>query len=273
MTATMDDSTPPALDPIPLLTRPPEGHWVRDAAHARLPRTALNDALGEAMARINRRNYAEFGIPFETSEYQKIGGWDYVRLAPLGGKEPPRLPAWLAGLALRLVPAMRRRSAAAVSAIRTDRAGALLGQWVSEWRPELITRTAELREVDIAGLDDTRLDEHLGHVLALLNDGLDIHFKLHLAIALPLAELAFTCRELLGWDETQAFRLLVGTSEMSTAPARALAELAGAVAARPAVRRLVERNAPLDEVLAPDQTFAAHFAAYLRDYGHRALSY
>ena len=161
MTATMDDSTSPALDAIPLTPRPPEGHWVRDAAHARLPRTRLNDALSEAMARINRRNYAEFGVAIETTEYQKIGGWDYVRLVPLGGKEPPRLPAWLAGLALRLVPAMRRRSAAAVTAIRSDQAGTLLGRWASEWRPELITRTAGLREVDIAGLDDTLLDEHL----------------------------------------------------------------------------------------------------------------
>lgn len=272
MATTVNQTTTPALEPIPLPTRPPAGYWVRDAAHARLPRTTLNDVLAEALIRVNRRVYAEFGIPFETIEYQKIGGWDYIRLAPLGGKEPPRLPAWLAGLALLVVPAVRRRTAAAVTAIRSDLAATLLGQWESEWRPELSRRATALRGIDLASLDDTVLDEHLGLALALLDDGLEIHFRLHPPIALALAELAFTCRELLGWDEAQAFRLLVGTSGMSTAPARALAELAAEVTARPGIRGLVENDAPVDEVLAADRHFATRFAGYLEEYGYRALS-
>ena len=52
-----------------------------------------------------------------------------------------------------------------------------------------------------------------------------------------LAELAFACRDLLGWSDEEAFELLVGLSATSTEPARRLAELAGTAARRPAVRR------------------------------------
>jgi pyruvate,water dikinase len=274
MSATLDDTTPLVREPIPLPVQPPPGYWIREATHAPLPWTTLTDVvLGEAVPRGMQRMYAEFGVPFQTLEYRKIGGWDYVRLVPLGGKQPPPLPAWLAALMLPVVPAVRRRSRSAVAAIRSDLAGTLIRRWAAEWRPELIARTAELREVDAAQLDDAGLDEHLGRVIALVEDGLMVHFRLHGPLMVALADLAFTCRDLLGWDETQVFRLLVGTSRMSTAPARELAALAATAARRPKVRRLIEDDVPLPEVLFADHTFAAEFAAYLREYGCRALSY
>ncbi len=86
-----------------------------------------------------------------------------------------------------------------------------------------------------------------------------------------LGEFAFTCRDLLGWDETRTFSLLCGTSTTSTEPARALADVAAL--AGPPVRALLAQGAPADEVLAVDEAFAAVFAAYLGEYGCRALSY
>jgi pyruvate,water dikinase len=85
-----------------------------------------------------------------------------------------------------------------------------------------------------------------------------------------LGEFAFTCRDLLGWDETDTFSLLSGTSTTSTEPARALAEVAAL--ATPKVRALLTQAAPADEVLAADQDFAAAFTGYLKVYGCRAPS-
>jgi pyruvate,water dikinase len=262
------------IEPIPLSVDPPEGFWIREASHAPLPWTAFTRAVGRKAIYVGtQRMCAEFGALFETLEFREIGGWEYARLVPLGGKEPPALPTWLVPLAFRLVPALRRRIRASVAAVRSDVPGALLRRWAQEWRPDLIGRIAELRAVDLAALDDARLDEHLGDALALTEHGLLVHFRLHGPLAIALGELAFTCRDLFGWDEAKVFELLAGTSETSTAPARALAALAAGLADRPAVRRLLEGGAPARAVLAADEQFAAEFERYQREYGHRALSY
>jgi phosphohistidine swiveling domain-containing protein len=86
-----------------------------------------------------------------------------------------------------------------------------------------------------------------------------------------LGELAFVCRDLLGWDETRTFSLLSGTSTTSTEPARALAHLA--VVAGPRVHALLKKGVRANEVLAADVEFATAFTAYLRDYGCRTLAY
>ncbi len=258
---------------IPLAVEPPEGFWVRETSHAPLPWTAFTHAVFEARNRGIRHMCAELGLLIETVEFHNIGGWEYLRIVPLGGKKPPPLPAWAASLAFRIVPALRRRIRRSVAAIRSDVPGALIRRWAQHWQPDLAARIAALRDVDLAGLDDAVLDEHLRDVLALTEHGQIIHFRLHGAIAMVLGELAFTCRDLLGWDEAKVVELLAGTSQMSTAPARALAAITAIARERPAVRRLIEDGAPAETVLAADERFAAAFDAYQREYGCRVLRY
>ena len=99
-----------------------------------------------------------------------------------------------------------------------------------------------------------------------------MHFDLHGAIGLTLANLAFTCRDLLG-DEALAFDLLAGLSEKSTEPSRALARLADLADRLPALKRRIIQRAPVDVVLAEDEAFAAAFAEFLGAHGCRALRY
>jgi hypothetical protein len=61
--------------------------------------------------------------------------------------------------------------------MRGDVPGTLIRRWTQQWQPELAARIAQLREVDLASLDDTWLDEHLGDVLALTEHGQIIHFR------------------------------------------------------------------------------------------------
>lgn len=257
--------------PVPLAVQPPEGFWVREVSHAPLPWTPFTHAVFEARTRAITQMCSELGFLVETVEFRDIGGWEYMRIVPLGGKEPPALPAWVATLALRIVPALRRRIRRSVAAVRADVPGALIRRWAQQWQPDLAARIAALREIDLPGLDDTGLDEHLHDVLALCEHGQIVHFRLHGAIAMVLGELAFTCRDLLGWDFAKVVDLLTGTSQMSTAPARALAAIAAIARERPALRRLIEDGAPADTVLAADERFAAAFDAYQREYGCRVL--
>jgi rifampicin phosphotransferase len=261
----------PAEDLVPLPVEPPAGFWFREPGHAPLPWTPFTLAVFEARGRGLRRMCIELGILVETVEFRDIGGWEYTRIVPLRGKESPLLPAWVATLAVRIVPSLRQRVRRSVAAVRSDVPGALIRRWGQEWQPDLAAQAAALRAVDLAALDDAGLDEHLRKVLELCEHGQIVHFRLHGAIAMVLAELAFTCRDLFGWDFATAVGLLAGTSQMSTTPARALAGLVSIARQRPALRQLIEDGAPAETVCAADGHFAAAFEAYLREHGCRVL--
>ena len=77
---------------------------------------------------------------------RNIGGWFYVGIVPLGGKEPPRLPGWLIPVTFKLVPPLRRRIGDSVAAMRADVRGALLQRWSREWRPDFVARVRAHRE-------------------------------------------------------------------------------------------------------------------------------
>ncbi|HEY3004602.1 MAG TPA: PEP/pyruvate-binding domain-containing protein [Kribbellaceae bacterium] len=258
-------------EPVPVPVEVPPGYWMREASHAPLPWLPFTRTWAGMINAPGRRMATELGLLFDGVDMQQIGGWAYVRIVPLGGKEPPRLPNWLVPVVFRLVPALRRRIRGSVAAMRSDVPGQLVDRWSREWQPDFDARIRVLRERRLAALSDTALDGHLADVLTLAADGADVHFRLHGALAMVLGEFAFTCRDLLGWDETRMFSLLCGTSTTSTMPARALADVAAL--AGPRVRALLAQGAPADEVLAADQEFAAAVAAYLGEFGCRALAY
>jgi rifampicin phosphotransferase len=259
------------VEPVPIPVEVPPGYWTRETSHYPMPLRPFSDAMTGAQNASVRRMVAELGFLVDGVDYHKIGGWEYIRFVPLGGREPPRLPSWLIPLTFRLVPAVRRRIQESVSAMRADVPAQLLQQWSREWRSDFDARIRTLRERRLVPLSDTSLDAHLGDALSLVTDGLDVHFRLAGAIGIVLGEFAFTCRDLLGWDETRIFSLLCGTSTTSTKPAQALAHVASV--AGPSVRALLKQGVPADEVLAADTEFAAAVAGYVEEYGCRTLEF
>jgi len=259
------------VEPIPIPVEVPPGYWMREASHVPLPYRPFSRAFADLITEPGFRMATELGLLIDGVEVQQIGGWEYLRIVPLGGKQPPRLPGWLVPVAFRLVPALRRRIRESVAAMRADMPGQLVQRWSREWQPDFAARIRVLGERRLPALSDTALDAHLAEVLTLVADGVDVHFRLHGALAMVLGEFAFTCRDLLDWDETRMFSLLCGTSTTSTRPARALADVAAL--AGPPVRALLAQDAPADEVLATDPEFAAAVAAYLEEFGCRALTY
>src|SRR6266508_6086270 len=141
---------PPA--PIPVAVEVPEGFWEREASHAPKPWTPMTlSVMDKARNGALRRAFDEFGLLAATVEWRQIGGWEYTRLGPLGGKDRPAPPPWLMALLIRLVPSLRRRVADAVAAVRSDKAGHLVGRWYQEWQGDLAQRIAVLRDEDPAG--------------------------------------------------------------------------------------------------------------------------
>lgn len=85
-----------------------------------------------------------------------------------------------------------------------------------------------------------------------------------------LVEIAFTCRDLLGWGDRKTFDLLSGLSEKSGAPTRHLAQMARE---RSRIRTLLDHldDHTLEQLAEADRDFAAAFASYQREFGCGAL--
>jgi rifampicin phosphotransferase len=265
------------VEPVPVSVDIPQGYWQREASHAPKPWTpmSLSVAFGDPRNQALRRLFFEFGLLAEALEFRQIGGWEYSRLVPLGGKDRPAPPAFLMPLLIRLVPEMRRRIAKSVATIRTDRPSRLVKQWYEEWQPELTGRVVQLRDADLPAMDDSKLVADAERALELLRHGIDIHFRLHGALMPILAELAFLCHERLGWSDQETLELLAGLSVTSTQPAHRLAELAQLAAARPAVLHqlvTIDRDTATRLALA-DPEFAAAFDDYQQEFSCRALQY
>jgi rifampicin phosphotransferase len=263
----------PQAEPVPVPVEAAPGYWTREDSHAPVPWTPFNRVLMGWRTPAIAKMCTELGLLFETLDLRDIGGWEYMRVVPLGGKDRPAPPAWLLPAVFRLIPPLRRRIRASVAAGRADVRGHLVRRWYERWQHEFAQRIAGFREVDLPGLPDPALDAQLAGVMDLLADGVEVHMRLHGAVQITLAELAFLCRDRLGWDDARTCELLAGLSATSTAPSRALAGLAELADRRPAVRRLLLDRGPVGTVLDADEEFAAAFADFLRTHGCRALRY
>ncbi len=265
------------VEMIPIAVEPPPGYWVRNADHQPQPTTPMNNSVFRAHQRTGAmRMFDDYGLLIERVDVQDIGGWEYIRMVPVGGSEGPELPNWLMWLLVRIVPMIRRRIKLSEEAIRTDRPGHSVRRWYDEFRPDLVVRIGELRDVDLDQLSDRELEDHLEAINALFGKTFgEAGVIRHLSCAFILYDLVVTCRELLGWDEQKAFDLVVGTSNKSTEPARRLFELTQLVKARPTIRKLIEEteNGAVARLRAADEEFTSAFDSYLKEYGCRALRY
>ena len=244
------------VQPLAVPVSPPPGYWQRDATHMPRPLSPMYRSFLPGMTESFRQMFAHLGFLVETVACAEIGGWGYVRVVPLGGKDRKAPPPLVFAALCRLVPSLRRRIQRSVAAARRDTASGLVEQWYDQWRPELQERISKLRSADPGSLSDQELAEHFRAAAALHERGNQIHFMLQGALYLILGEFACCCRDLLGWDEEKTLGLLSGLSATSTEPARRLGELA----------RILDQTG--DEA---NQSFVAALRAHQEQFGCRAL--
>jgi len=257
----VDTGTLPTAIPVPVEV--PPGFWRRENTHCPKPMSPFIRGALAVVTEGFRRAFVELGILADRLEYREIGGWTYTGVVPLGG----------GGDDLPDPELIRERAERARDTVRSDRFAAYVEQW-PQWREESMAGVDRLRKVDLAALDDEGLAGHFNDIMAFSVPVFDLHFLLHCIGAMMLADLAFTCRELLGWDDAQALELLCGLSPASTEPAGALAELTAMAREQPEVRRFIESGqdnaAPLWDI---DPDFAGAFATYQERFGFRSIRY
>jgi rifampicin phosphotransferase len=251
----------------------PDGFWQREITHYPRPTSVMIDGFLNAHNESFRRMCATYGLLIEGVEVRLIGGWAYTRVVPLGGKDMPLPPKWLMWLIARAMPRMRQRVKECQKAVQSDQHGRDIERWYDEWRPDLSERVHSLAAVDLQELSDAELAHHIKDLNDFAIKCLEIHFQLHGAMMLVMAEFLFACRDLLDWDDQRAFLLLNGLSYKSTEPSRALADLAEQASASPEIRSLIDDHEDVSaaSVCAADPVFAKAFDDFVRHYGCRTV--
>lgn len=234
----------------------PDGFWVLEVSQNPQPISPMAESFFlDTLTAGARHILADLGLLLDGVEWRSIGGWVYTRSIPFTGDLAERLSR-------------------CAESIEGDLAGTYVRRWHAEWRPWLGQRSADLADVDLEALDDAALAAHVAETVAFTFAAMDVHMLLHGSNALMLGELAFACRDLLGWDEAQTLDLVCGLSPESSEPARRLAELADLARHRTAVRALLEDPArAVGRRAEAAREVAAACEAYVAEFGPRAVRY
>jgi pyruvate,water dikinase len=196
---------------------PGKGEWRSLSDHFPRPLTFEYQSLIKGgMETGDAEMFERYGLPAHGIRPAFVHGYLYIGVAPLVGKAANRLPPKpLLWLAARLVPAFRRRNAAARRTLAERPWLDEVARWHDVERPACEAANAALDAVDVASLDDVALAEHLLAVRANADAGYHLHFRLHGADLFPTALLLLRAREW-GIDEAEVLSLLAGASPAST---------------------------------------------------------
>src|SRR5438309_1346543 len=168
---------------------PGKGDW--RGLHDHFPRALTPEyqrLLAKGMEDGEADYFERYGLPARTLQPAFVHGRVFVSAAPLVGPASNRvLPNWLLRLVVRLLPAFRRRAAAAETTLRRRPWLAEADRWYAVERPAWQARDAALDAVDPADLDDHALAEHLLAARAIADEGYRDHFRLHGPDLLPTA--------------------------------------------------------------------------------------
>jgi hypothetical protein len=176
-------------------TAPDKGEWISLRDHfprAVTPEYAL--LLSDAMRVGEAIPMAEYGLPVKSLMVGLVHGHVYITPEPLFGKPssslPPKPALWAAA---RLVPAFRRRTAAARRVLETRPWLADAERWYASERGEWIDANRSLQAEVIDDLTVAALVDHLRRVRAHAVAGYRRHFALHGPDLIPTGLLLAAC--------------------------------------------------------------------------------
>lgn len=195
---------------------PGKGDWRGMGDHFPRPLTPeYQRLLAHGMARGEADFFERYGLPARTLLPAFVHGRVFITAAPLVGPPSNRVPpAALMWLAVRLVPAFRRRAAAARRAAAERPWLDEVARWYEIDRPAWQERNRAIDAVEPVGLGDDELIAHLDAVRANAYHGYFDHFRLHGADLVPTGLFLSRAGDW-GIDLVDAAALLAGSSPAS----------------------------------------------------------
>jgi pyruvate,water dikinase len=238
-----------------VLTPPGPGSWRVDKAHVVRPATRSHHELVpgpfiEALARL----FADYGIPVDRYEQVPVAGFLYTQMLPLAPE----------GFAERM--------AAADEAVATARWRTELERWDREVKPASIRRHLELVRVDLDGLDDAALADHVRTCADHLQAMIAQHHEFDGGAMLPVGDFLATVAEWTGTPHHELLNLFAGASPVSAGECPELDEVRIALRVDAAAAALVRdpSNDPA-AVIAELRHTCPPVAAWLELVGDRIL--
>jgi phosphohistidine swiveling domain-containing protein len=227
--------------------RPGTGYWTRDRAHFCRPIPTFGLALvadGTAAQAI-AAGAARIGVCDSGGDVVVRDGWIFRRSRPLD-------PSTFAD-----------RERAAREFLEDRGWEQQLEEW-AETRPGLAATCRRAVQVDVGGLTDDQLLQHLEDAADIRREGSRQHFQHHAMCAL-IGDYVLACR---GWglSDAEALEPLVGSSPASAGVASHLERIAVAL------RAAGVRPDTLDDVSAASAEAAAALDDYLLEYGCRPVA-
>lgn len=195
---------------------PGKGNWRGMGDH--FPRALTPEyqrLLAHGMEKGEADFFERYGLPARTLQPAFVHGRVFISAAPLVGPAANRVPpAALMWLAVRLVPAFRRRAANAARAAVTRPWRDEVDRWYAVERTAWQERNRALDAVEPEALTDDELIAHLQGVRSNAYEGYLDHFRLHGADLVPTG-LFLSRAEDWGIDLVDASALLAGSSPVS----------------------------------------------------------
>ncbi len=245
-------------------TPPGPGFWELDRSHFAGGATPIiQPMVTEATEAAYRKAWEIIGVPAETVSMRFVNGFTYTRLRPLVMPDKPSAkapPTALLKLVTRLHPEFRRRNRAAAAGLASSPSPAEIERWHAEIRPRLVAQNLEFQDVDLAGLGDGELADHLDALVSHLYRTWEEHHRLHCYDLGPIGQLLHAGLRW-GIPPGEMVAALAGASPSTSAPREALARIAAGL------RAAGVEPKTLDDVMAASPQVAAELTEYLRHRG------
>jgi rifampicin phosphotransferase len=262
-----------ALPVEPAFPPAPPGTWNKEIEHfTGQMSVALGSIYIPEFERATKAAFGQIGALVDRLRLIDRGGELYLQPVPLGERHGSPPPGLILGILARIDPQMRARIRACQSAFAADFPVRAIERWENEWRDDLKSRGQRLASVDVERLSDDELARHAREIRQLCGDGIRVHFQLAMPTVLGAWDLVELCEELFGWSDSETLQLIAETASASSAPVRAIEQLADIVRQDQVLdARLRQPGVTIEEIEKQHPEFYGAIVDYLAHYGHRVL--
>lgn len=259
---------------------PGKGPWELESTHGCRPMTRITQAAFQGgFARGFAEGTERYGVLLDHLEPAFVHSFMYVQPvavgAPPGAMGPPPKP--VLQVASRLHPGMRRRHRAAEAAVRDKLWRDDLEQWDRFDKPAAVAAHRAVQEVDVAGLTNAELADHVDRCAAHTTQNAYLHHKYTMAACVPVGDFLAGATAWTGAGIGELMGLLRGRSDISRGfAAQELDAAAKRIAASATARDLLGAGGAPGDVLAglaAHPEVGAEVAAYLDAVRWRSVGY
>lgn len=196
---------------------PGKGAWELETTHASRPWSVFgHDAFRVGFARGFQHGTERYGLMLSHLEPAFVNGFFYDQPrafgAPPGAPPPPKPVLWAL---TRLHPKIRARIKEGARAFEEKRWRADLEHWDAVDKPAAIAKHRAIQAVDVSGLSDAELADHIVMCRQHFEDNIFLHHKYTIPAVLVTGDFLAGVQEWTGMSGGPVLSLLSGTSKIS----------------------------------------------------------